>query len=169
MSESRFKVTDKRMFTADGQLREEFRFLEEEGSATAEEPAVAAAPESAEAPEPTAGGAPGGSGGFSPPADAGPAAPEAPAPESADVGEEGTGPAFLDLLAMMAEPASIYLQRAQAARGQDPESLQLAGLHIDLLDVLRRKTHGNLSAQESSALESALYQLRNAYIQIRGV
>ena len=44
----------------------------------------------------------------------------------------------------------------------------MARLHIDLLDVLRQKTAGNLTAQESAFLEDLLYRLRVRYVQKRG-
>ena len=37
-----------------------------------------------------------------------------------------------------------------------------------LLDVLRQKTAGNVTAQESSVLEDVLYRLRLRYVQKRG-
>ncbi len=44
----------------------------------------------------------------------------------------------------------------------------MARLHIDLLDVLRQKTAGNLTAQERAFLEDLLYRLRVRYVQKRG-
>ena len=44
----------------------------------------------------------------------------------------------------------------------------MARLHIDLLDVLRQKSAGNLTAQEAAVLEDVLYRLRLRYVQKRG-
>jgi hypothetical protein len=44
----------------------------------------------------------------------------------------------------------------------------MARLHIDLLDLLRQKTAGNLTVQESAFLEDLLYRLRVRYVQKRG-
>ena len=44
----------------------------------------------------------------------------------------------------------------------------MARLHIDLLDVLRQKTAGNLTAQELAVLEDFLYRARVRYVQKRG-
>ena len=166
-------VTDKRIFTPEGALREEFRHLEE--SRAASDPATPAA---AEPPRPQA------------PQEA-PAAPRQPAPppepERAapsgwqDADEErsprlelpgtpsGLGaPTFYDLVAILAEPIAIYLGDAQLPDGQTVENLEMARLHIDLLDVLRQKTAGHLTAQESAVLEDVLYRLRLRYVQKRG-
>lgn len=166
--EKQIKVTDKRMFTPDGELREEYRFLNEKSTAaaTAPEPAPAAAP----APEPSA---PARSETRSDPRTAPPAAPaqdpvaedfpDAGAP--LDMPDAGYGPTFYDLVSMMAEPVPLYLGDVGLPNGQMVENLEMAGLHIDLLDVLRQKTAGNLTAQESAFLEDLLYRLRVRYVQ----
>ena len=46
--------------------------------------------------------------------------------------------------------------------------MEMARLHIDLLEILRQKTLGNLTAQESGFLEDLLYRLRLRYVQKRG-
>jgi hypothetical protein len=164
------KVTDKRIFTPEGALREEFRHLEEPGQAAA---ATAAAPERPAAPsrqEPA------------PARDAAAPAPsqrpamppgyadDEPSPRLELPGTPpGLGaPTFYDLVAMLAEPVAIYLGDAQLPDGQNVENLEMARLHIDLLDVLRQKTAGHLTAQESAVLEDVLYRLRLRYVQKRG-
>ena len=163
------KVTDKRMFTAEGNLKEEYRFLDEKSTAPAEPAAPEAAP-----PTPTP-----------EPRQAAPAAPSeraAPAPYEAPrwpaepergpldpaTSPEMGGPGFYDLVAMMAEPVPIYLGDAQLPDGQVATDLEMARLHIDLLDVLRQKTAGNLDPQERAFLEDLLYRLRVRYVQKRG-
>lgn len=155
------KVTDKRMFTPEGELREEYRFLSEKS--TPPTPSTPSTPEAA----PPAGTA-------APPQ---PEPPEPPRRQAAmemelddfpgpDPGMDGPG--FYDLAAMLAEPAAIYLGDAPLPDGQWAENLEMARLHIDLLDILRRKTAGNLTAQESAFLEDLLYRLRVRYVQKRG-
>lgn len=161
------KVTDKRMFTPEGELREEYRFLNEKSTATAETTGPAPEPSRPEAPprpEP-----------FRPePARTEPArrAVGYPEPEEdSGLGLSGApqgGPGFLDLAAMLAEPAAIYLGDAPLPDGQWAENMEMARLHIDLLDVLRQKTAGNLTAQESAILEDLIYRLRVRYVQKRG-
>lgn len=154
------KVTDKRMFTPDGELREEYRVLAEKSTAI---PATAAATATVTEPPP-----------------ARPAEPEprqasretprrAPEPEARlDLPEtppELGGPSFFDLVAMLAEPVPIYLGDAVLPDGQDATNLEMARFYIDLLAVLRQKTAGNLTAQESAFLEDLLYRMRVRYVQ----
>jgi hypothetical protein len=146
------KVTDKRMFTPDGELREEYRDLLEKATA---EPEPAPPQES---PPPPA-----------EPAGAGPAARPAAEDAAARLGfpdtPPGMGPSFFDLAAMLAEPAALYMGDVPLPNGQTAEDLEMARMHIDLLDVLRQKTLGNLTAQESAFLEDLLYRLRVRYVQ----
>ena len=154
------KVTDKRIFTSEGELKDEFRFLDE----AAPEPRPAAPPPRVEPAQPPAAGRE--------VAREQPAA--APQPEPGPRLElPGTppgfgAPAFYDLVAILAEPVAIYLGDAELPDGQTHENLEMARLHIDLLDVLRQKTAGNLTAQEAAVLEDVLYRLRLRYVQKRG-
>jgi hypothetical protein len=152
------KVTDKRMFTPDGELREEYRFLAEKSTdppggvtvleaareaVAAQTPTQTPAPAPAPAPEPRF---------------------EAPPLEIPDDSGLG-GPTFYDLVAILAEPIPIYLGDMELPDGQSAENLEMARLHIDLLDVLRQKTVGNLSAQENAFMEDLLYRMRVRYVQ----
>jgi hypothetical protein len=170
------KVNDKRMFTPDGVLKEEYRFLDEKSTAPQESPEPEPAappppppaadarqpegwpPEHALGYEPMSGmpGMMGGMPGGSPPLDL------------PGISPEMGGPSFYDLVAMMAEPVPIYLGDARLPDGQVATDLEMARLHIDLLDVLRQKTAGNLTAQERAFLEDLLYRLRVRYVQKRG-
>jgi hypothetical protein len=80
----------------------------------------------------------------------------------------GLGPSFYDLAAVLAEPVALYLGDMELPDGQSAENLEMARLYIDLLDVLRQKTAGNLTAQESAFLEDLLYRLRVRFVQKRG-
>ncbi len=151
MTNRDIKVTDKRMFTAEGELRDEYRFLETEPEPR-DEAAAQPPPPRAAAPEPR---------GTEPPA----AAPSLEIPGSSS---GFGGPSFLDLVSALAEPAAIYLGDAVLPDGSSAEDLEMARLHIDLLDVLRQKTVGNLTAQEAQILEDLLYRLRLRYVQKRG-
>lgn len=150
------KVTDKRMFTPEGELREEYRFLNEKSTSTAAEPAPPVAP--AVEPRPA------------PPREA----PRRPEPEPAawpdlpEMPPELGGPSFFDLVAILAEPIPIYLGDAALPDGGDATNLEMARLHIDLLAILRQKTAGNLTAQEAAFLEDLLYRLRVRYVQKQG-
>ena len=150
------KVTDRRMFTDDGELREEYRFLEQQKGAKRAERPTPAAPDPA--PREASGvdegePSPGGPG-------AGPAEASAgPSPAA------GPGPGFMDLVAMLAEPIAFLLGDAQLPDGQSAEDLPRARMHIDLLAVLQEKTRGNVSAQETAVLDDLLAQLRMRYVE----
>jgi hypothetical protein len=159
------KVTDRRMFTPEGELREEFRGLADAPTAPAapaepprrQPPPPEPPPQPFAAwPEPPAAGAPGPAGG------------ERGAPLELPGTPPGLGPAFFDLVAVLAEPVPLYLGDAPLPDGQSAENMEAARFHIDLLDVLRQKTAGNLSAQESAVLEDILYRLRMRFVQKRG-
>jgi Domain of unknown function (DUF1844) len=139
------KVTDKRMFTPEGALREEYRFLAEAANAPAAPPVAAPEPE----PEPVA-----------------PPEVSSPALELPPTGLPGPG--FFDLLQALAEPIPFYLGDAPMPDGASGENLEAARFYIDLLDVLRQKTAGNLSAQETTVLADLVYRLRVRYVQKRG-
>ena len=119
------KVVDRRMFTADGDLRDDVK----------EELATAAPLEE------------------SPPAP--PAAPAEP------VETATTSPAFLRLLDMLAQTASLYLQGIpDPATGRRSVDLGASREIIDSLMVLREKTRGRLSFEETDALEGLLGELQ---------
>ncbi|MGB5293760.1 MAG: DUF1844 domain-containing protein [Thermoanaerobaculia bacterium] len=168
MTDDEIKVTDKRMFTSDGELKDEFQHLEE--SASEAQPAgdasaqpaseVVAENEPATDDEVQA-------------ATAQPADPPAKEPEGGPVempfgGEDPDELSFFDLVGMVAQPIAIYLGDAKLPGGESAENLDMARLHIDLLEILKNKTAGNLTAQEQSFLEDLLYQLRLRYVQKRG-
>jgi hypothetical protein len=182
VSDNELKVTDKRMFTADGELREEVRHLDDETPAVAESPGETALPsepedgprEEPDSPPPStseAGGAPRPAAAPEVP----PAATEhdPPAEDSPRIeipstpGGLGT-PTFLDLVTLLAEPIALYLGDAELPNGESAENLEMARLHIDLLDVLRRTTAGNLEVGEARVLEDLLYRCRLRYVQKRG-
>lgn len=163
---SDIKVTDKRMFTADGELREEYRDVGEASSAEPEAQAASAVPEVAPpaasvaapiAPEPPAAAL------TEPPRPAGPPL------EIPDTGPSTLGqPSFFDLAAILAEPVQVYLGDIALPDGGSAENLEMARLHIDVLSILRQKTAGNLTAQEAAFLEDLLYRLRLRFVQKRG-
>jgi hypothetical protein len=77
-------------------------------------------------------------------------------------------PSFVDLVSVLGEPVPLFLGDARLPDGGSAENLDLARFHIDLLDILHRKTEGNLSSEEASLLEELLYALRMRYVQKRG-
>lgn len=178
MSDEGIKVTDRRMFTPDGELREEYRHLAE--GAKAREPETrrpeerreaAEVAEAASRPEDLrARGAESPLGGGPAPGQPDPNAQRPPVeiPDTGPAGSLGEGPGFFDLVGVLAEPVPFYLGDARLPTGESGENLEAARFHIDLLDLLRQKTVGNLDAQEANALEDLLYRLRVRYVQKRG-
>ena len=154
-NESKIKVTDKRLFTADGELREEYRDLEPK--APPEVPSAEATP----ANRVTA----------SPPPDR--PADSARAEEAGDTGSRPREapyrgrPTVFDLIGVVAQPIALYLGDAKMPDGESMENLDLARLYIDLLEVLKDKTEGNLAPQEAAFLEDLLYQLRLRFVEKR--
>ena len=167
MTDQTIKVTDKRMFTRDGQLREEYSFLEEvdeptEPTVESEKSVSSVAPEAGfPVAEPAA--APSARSDSAPPT----AKAQGPPPGYSATGPD-VGPRFYDLVAALAEPATVYLGDQPLPGGQSAENLELARFYIDLLDVLRQTTRENLPAQETAFLEDTLYQLRVRYVQKSG-
>jgi hypothetical protein len=148
VSEKEIKVTDKRMFTADGELREEYQQAEEnqdlERGAAEEEPVEKQPPQSTPPPEP------------------------APRSEPTATPAGPGQPTFFDLVSVIAEPISLYLGDSTLPDGDSMENLEIARLYIDLLEVLRQKVAGNLDPEEQKFLDELLYRIRMRYVQKRG-
>ena len=93
------------------------------------------------------------------------AAPEPAAPRAPDVPPQG-GPDLQGLFIMLASSALMNLGEAA-----DPESgerildLDQAKEAIDLLSLLRAKTEGNRTEQESHLLEEMLYDLQLRFVR----
>lgn len=160
MDEVKIKVTDRRLFDLDGELREEYASEDSEPSEPAPAPAEVASQRR-----------------VAPTADSHAAAPEEPADErptpeagpseSWDVDPDGAA-GFVDLVASLAEPIALFLGDAQLPGGESAKDLGRARFYIDLLKVLRDKTKGNLSAQEDALLSDLIYRLQLRYVQKRG-
>lgn len=127
------KVVDRRMFTSEGDLRDD---VKEE---------LATAPPTPEAPPK-------------------PSAPAAPEPAENAI---ATSPAFLRLLDMLAQTASLYLQGIpDPATGRRSVDLGASREIIDSLVALREKTRGRLSFEETDALEGLLGELQLVFTRL---
>jgi hypothetical protein len=73
---------------------------------------------------------------------------------------------FASLVILLYFPALIQLGlMPDPVSGERRENLTLAKRNIDLLDLLKDKTKGNLNAEEEKFLEEALSQLKMAYLK----
>ena len=141
--EKPIRVVDRRMFTADGELRPDFQAEERP-----EPPKPAPAPVAPAAPA------------------ASPAGPGGAPPEGAPGADVATSPAFIALVSFLA--SNVY-----AALGVDPMTGErlprrepaAARQMIDWLGALEQKTRGRLSFEESDLLSRVLYELRMAYVE----
>jgi hypothetical protein len=150
--EESFKVVDRRLFTAEGELRKEVAEQQDRERETA-----AAAP-----PAPTAAGATGATG---LPAGNTAAAGTVPAIPAADAPKRSA--AFENLIRSLGQNAAMLLGGyADPRTGQPVLDLEGAREMIDMLDVLREKTRGNLAAEEDSLLLDVLGNLKLAFMEM---
>lgn len=76
-----------------------------------------------------------------------------------------TSTSFLELMNLIAMQAAVALGGVQGPGGEQIPPNPLAAKHfIDLLEVLQKKTEGNLTDDEGRALDSVLYELRMQYV-----
>jgi hypothetical protein len=136
------RVVDRRMFTADGELRPGF---EAEEAAEAPKAPPAAPPPAA---PPTAGTA------------------AAPPESAAGASERPTSQAFVTLVSFLA--TNVYhalgidpMTGKSLARRDTAAAQQM----IEWLAVLEQKGRGNLNFEETDLLSRALYELRLAYVE----
>jgi hypothetical protein len=140
--EKKLRVVDRRMFTAEGDLRPDFQPEES-----------AAAPPPPKAPPPPARSA-----AAAPPPDTEPGAER---PETEPMGD------FASIVRSLATSAYASLglvpDPASGTRHREPA---VARQMIDWLAVLEQKTRGNLTFEESDFLSRLLYELRLAFVEM---
>src|SRR5712692_3668655 len=140
--EKPIRVFDRRMFTAEGELRPDYEPEEREPSRPLAREATAPSP---------------------PPVEAEGAG---PVPEPPPSGEEGAPEpreprtAFGALVGWIATNAYAALGLLSDAGGRAHRDLAAAKQMIDWLAILEQKTRGNLSFEETDFLSRALYELR---------
>ena len=80
----------------------------------------------------------------------------------------GAAPAnFAELVNLLAMQVVIALGGVQGPGGERiPPNPFAAKHHIDLLEVLQKKTKGNLTDDEKHMLDSVTYELRMQYVQV---
>ena len=76
-------------------------------------------------------------------------------------------PTLGDLLNMIAVPAVMAVGGYRTPEGKVmPPDLNLAKYHIDMLEVIKEKTEGNLSSEETKMLAGVLHQLRMQFTAV---
>jgi nucleoid-associated protein YgaU len=148
-----FKVVDRRLFTAEGELRKEVaeqQDREHEAATVAAERAARNAPPAAAGP----------SAARVEPLGATPAAPSA-----AETPKRAA--AFENLVRSLGQNAAMLLGGyADPRTGQPMLDLEGAREMIDMLDVLREKTVGNLAPEEDTLLLDVLGNLKLAFMEM---
>jgi hypothetical protein len=80
--------------------------------------------------------------------------------------DQKSDPAFIELLNLLGMHAAIALGGAQGPGGEPiPPNPESAKFHIDMLEVLRNKTEGNLTDEEKKTLTTVLYELQQQYVR----
>lgn len=155
-SPKELKVTDKRIFTADGDIREEFQNEIQPAAPRVEEPPKAPGP----APEPPA----------EERRQQESAAPRPPGEErrQRSIADKATNPGtpFTNFI----EPliAQGYMSLGMLRNPYQPQSkidTAAARQMIEILTLLREKTQGNLDGDEEEFLETHLGELKLAFVQ----
>ncbi len=84
----------------------------------------------------------------------------------AEAGAGASPELLIDMNNLLAIQATVGLGGYQGPGGERiPANLAAAKHHIDLLEVLEKKTTGNLTEEEKSMLGGVLYELRMHYVQ----
>ncbi len=158
---SEIKVTDRRMFTADGRIREEFerQLAEEAAEPVAEELAVTepAPPAASDLPTPVDEVS------VAPTLGAQGVAPQLPFTFPAD-----PPPGLLELVEFLAGWALASMGDVPLPDGRMARNLDAARFYIDWIGVLHEQYAQKLPPQDSQFLESYLDQLRLRFVSYRG-
>jgi Domain of unknown function (DUF1844) len=145
-----FTVKDRRRFDSEGTARPE-----------SEDSPRSEAPQASPSPEPPAAAA-------EEPAPSGEAQEEAPRPRA---GQRHQLPPvdFSGLILSLAHATMMHLGQIPDPSGRPvPADLELARHTIDTIAMLKEKTKGNLSPEEQKLVDTALTELRMAFVQIAG-
>ncbi len=133
--EGGFKVTDRRQFTSEGEVREE-----KPKQPTQEQQPP---PEEQQSPQPSQEEA----------------ASQIPPQDSSQAVD------FASFLLSLATTGMVHLgEIPEPNTGQISEDLEGARQMIDILSILKEKTEGNLSGEEARLLENLLYELRMKFL-----
>jgi hypothetical protein len=159
-----FKVVDRRRFHEDGTAREGPDVQPDRPRVDPPTPPPAAAPPSAaQKPAPQAAQAPAGAPAGGPPAADAAGAPGAkPPPE-----ESPNGLTFSIFLQSLAQQALMQLGLIPWPHGQRELHLDQARDTIDILQLLKVKTKGNLSPEENQLMDTVVYELKMSWVEVQ--
>jgi len=145
-----FKVVDRRLFTAEGELRKDIAEQQDRERET------------------TPAATPAGTASKTGPAGASPAAGKTATPAAVPpVDAPKRSPAFENLIRSLGQNAAMLLGGyADPRTGQPVLDLEGAREMIDMLDVLHEKTRGNLAPEEDSLLLDVLGNLKLAFMEM---
>lgn len=158
------KVTDKRIFTPEGDIREEFqneiRPVEPQSAKAAEPPREQNAPETPRAQETAQPSKP-------------PEPPKAPEPPKREerrrsMAEKATNPGtpFSNFIQSLVAQAYMFLGMLRDPRQPQPIfDAEAAHETIDILTLLREKTAGNLTPEEEDFFDTHLGDVKLAFVQ----
>jgi hypothetical protein len=90
----------------------------------------------------------------------------APSPAGRRTGRALPPPGFGSLVQSVMTQILYYLGELSAANGQTAIDLDLAKHHLDTLSMLEEKTKNNLSLEEQSILDAALYETRTRFVNV---
>jgi hypothetical protein len=152
-----FKVVDRRLFTPEGEFRKEVAEQQDREREAAPAPSATNA-------APAADSAPAAAGMSAAPQKMA-ASGTVPAAVAADAPKRS--PAFENLVRSLGQNAAMLLGGyADPRTGQPMLDLEGAREMIDMLDVLREKTQGNLAAEEDTLLLDVLGNLKLAFMEM---
>lgn len=140
--EETFRVIDRRLFTNEGELRKEA--VEEERKQEAAQAQQAAAK---------------------------PASPVAgtPAGVTAAANTHNPSPAFKNLLAFLARNAELVMAGLPDPRtGRTMVDMESLRQLIEMMEVLKEKTTGNLAAEDEQLLTEVIGDLKVSFLQLQG-
>ena len=163
--QSGFKVTDRRQFTSEGETREEDPQQpapqeqepapqEQEPAPQEQEPAPQEQEPAPQEQEPA-------------PQEQQPAAEASQAEEASQASPQDSSRSvdFASFLLSLATTGMVHLgEIPEPSTGQKSEDLEGARQMIEILDIMKVKTEGNLSGEESKLLENLLYELRMKFL-----
>jgi Domain of unknown function (DUF1844) len=148
-----FKVVDRRLFTPDGELRKD---VAEQQDRENEATGAAGTPPPPREVQPAA-----------PAAKTAAPAPSAPAAAPAAANLPKRSPAFENLVRSLGQNAAMLLGGyTDPGTGQPMLDMDGAREMIDMLDVLREKTIGNLAPEEDTLLLDVLGNLKLAFMEM---